>query len=139
VSTLEILGATEYVALTTFRAGGEPVVTPVWAARHGERLVVYTPVRSGKVRRLRRRPHVTVAVSDFTGERRGPAVAGTARVLARSEQGPAVRALVAAYGWRFRWFQMVLLLGRARRAGGAPVVVEVALSNGPDRHDQEAG
>jgi uncharacterized protein len=125
--TVGLLGAAEYVALTTFRAGGERVTTPVWAARHGDRPVVCTPVRSGKVRRLSRTREVTVAICDATRGRRGPAAAGTARVLSRRDRRPAVRALAAAYGWRFRGFQLVLQVGRARRAGGAPVVVELAL------------
>lgn len=127
-TTVELLGKAEYVALSTFRTDGRTVTTPVWAAECDGRLVVWTPGRSAKVRRLRRTPHVTVAVCDFSGELRGPAARGIARLLPRAEHRAAKRALRASYGRRFLWFRLVLLLSRMRRAGGAPVVIEIALS-----------
>lgn len=127
-STVALLGKSEYVALTTFRADGSAATTPVWAAECDGRLVVWTPGRSAKVRRIRRTPRVTVAVCDFSGERRGPAAGGRARVLPRPEHAPALRALTASYGWRFRWFRLVLLVTRMRRAGGTPVAIEISLA-----------
>jgi hypothetical protein len=35
--------------------------------------------------------------------------------------------LAAKYGWRFWWFALVTLIGRARAAGGRPVGVEIVL------------
>jgi uncharacterized protein len=127
-STTGELGASEYLALTTFRAGGTPVTTPVWSAACAGTLVVWTPGRSAKVRRIRRTPRVTVATCDFSGGHRGPEVPGTARVLARDEQSAALRALTAAYGWRFRWFRLVLQVSRLRRAGGSPVALGITLT-----------
>jgi uncharacterized protein len=123
----DALAAAEYVALTTYRRDGSPVTTPVWAAPRGDALVVYTPLRSGKVRRVRRNDRVTVAVCDFDGHHRGPVLPGTARVLPAGERRPAERALAGKYGWRFHWFRLVTLIGRPRAAGGAPVVLEIRI------------
>lgn len=51
-----------YVALTTFRRSGDPVTTPVWviADPAGDGLVVMTIDGSGKVKRLRNDPRVTL-------------------------------------------------------------------------------
>jgi uncharacterized protein len=127
-STVELLGKAEHIALTTFRADGRPVTTPVWAAECDGRLLIWTPGRSAKARRIRRTPRVTVAVCDSSGELRGPAALGTARLLPRSGRRAARRAMAASYGLRFHWFRLVLQLSRLRRAGGSPVAIEIALS-----------
>lgn len=125
-----MIAETEYVALTTFRRDGSAVTTPVWAAQADARLYVYTPERSGKVRRIRHTDRVELAPCDFSGTLSGAAVMGRARILPRRERGRATAALRAKYGGRFRWFTVVTLIGRPRRAGGAPVGIEITL----DRH-----
>lgn len=122
--------AGEYYALRTFRADGTGVTTPVWLAPHDGRLYGYTPDRSWKVRRIRRDPRVRVAPSDFHGTPLGPWRPGTARVLPPAELRLARRAMTAKYGLRFRWFTVVLLLGRARRYGGAAVGIEITWDEG---------
>ncbi|MCK0112753.1 hypothetical protein MWU75_11435 [Ornithinimicrobium sp. F0845] len=57
----------------------------------------------------------------------GPELAGTARVLPDDRSRAARRALGRKYGWRFQWFRLVLLLSRARKRGGRPVLVAVDL------------
>jgi hypothetical protein len=121
----DALARHEYLALTTFRRDGTPVTTPVWAAPADGHLYVYTPIRSGKVRRIRRTPRVTLAPCDFSGNPHGPAVPARARVLDHSELRTVRRALTAKYGYRFRWFTVVTLLGRLRRAGGRPVGIDI--------------
>jgi uncharacterized protein len=54
------LAEKRFILLTTYRRSGEAVSTPVWVGREGDALVVLTPARSGKVRRLRRDPRVQV-------------------------------------------------------------------------------
>jgi hypothetical protein len=54
------LAEARFILLTTYRRSGEAVSTPVWVGREGDALVVLTPARSGKVRRLRRDPRVQV-------------------------------------------------------------------------------
>jgi PPOX class probable F420-dependent enzyme len=123
-----------YVALTTFRADTTAVTTPVWAAVTGDRLLMYTPERSGKARRVRRDPEVRIAPCDFDGTPHGPGLTGRARVLPRAELARVREALGAKYGLRFRWFTLILLLGRPRRYGGRAVGLEVLLTGpAPDR------
>lgn len=76
------LAGESFVLLTTFRASGEPVSTPLWVGRDGDALVVLTPSASGKVKRLRGDRRVLVqpcgrfgAVTDSV-----PAVPATAEI-----------------------------------------------------------
>lgn len=53
-ATLAALAEERFVSLTTFRASGRRVSTPVWIAADGNALIVTTPRASGNVKRLRR-------------------------------------------------------------------------------------
>jgi uncharacterized protein len=119
----------EYFALRTFRQDGSAVSTPVWLAPAGGHLYAYTPVRSWKVRRIRRNPTVGVAPSNFSGEPQGQWQPGHARILPTSELRIAKRAMTAKYGNRFRWFTIVTLIGRLRRYGGRAVGLEISLDS----------
>jgi len=70
-----------YVLVTSFRRDGTPVATPVWVAGDGDGLIVWTPAKTGKVKRIRRDGTVTVAPCTFRGEPTGPAVAGRATIV----------------------------------------------------------
>ena len=87
-----------YIVLTTYRKNGHAVPTTVWFAAEGERLYVTTNVQSGKAKRIRNNPAVTVAPSDQVGNVHGPTVPGSARVLAIDEQAVAIHALRNKYG-----------------------------------------
>src|SRR3954454_13402951 len=81
-TALAALGDERFVSLTTFRRSGERVSTPVWVGRDGDALVVLTPARSGKVKRLRHDSRIEVAPCTRFG-RVGDGVvpvAGTAEV-----------------------------------------------------------
>ena len=88
-STVAALADERFVSLTTFRASGAPVSTPVWVARDGDALVVTTPARSGKVKRLRRRPDVELRPCGRRGavDEAVPPVRALATVLDRPEDG----------------------------------------------------
>jgi PPOX class probable F420-dependent enzyme len=60
VTSLLPLADSRFISLTTFRASGEAVSTPVWVGREGATLVVLTPADSGKVKRLRNDPRVEI-------------------------------------------------------------------------------
>src|SRR5512133_4259138 len=62
-----------FINITTFKRDGTPVATPVWCVGDNGSLLVYTEADSGKVKRIRRKPHVTVAPCNFRGKPRGPA------------------------------------------------------------------
>ncbi|AHI00408.1 PPOX class F420-dependent oxidoreductase [Kutzneria viridogrisea] len=81
LSEVERLSAGKYLLLTTFRKDGTPVPTPVWVARDGELLVVWTVAGSGKVKRLRRDDTVELAPCDVKGNPTGDPVPGRARLL----------------------------------------------------------
>ncbi|MGZ4508428.1 MAG: PPOX class F420-dependent oxidoreductase, partial [Blastococcus sp.] len=91
-----------YVSLTTFRRTRIPVSTPVWAAPDGDTLVVWTQADSGKVKRLRHTPRVTVAPCYVRGRTTGPDVDGVAEFATASERPAALAALRRTYGWQFR-------------------------------------
>ena len=67
--------------LTTFKRDGTPVTTLVNVAVEGDRAFFRTFEESGKFKRLKNDPAVTVAPSTFTGESLGRAVPARARLL----------------------------------------------------------
>jgi len=116
----------EYVLLTTFRRTGEPVGTPVWIARDGAELLVTTGAGSGKVKRLRHTPRVTLAPCDARGRVRGAArpVEATARIADDPETaGRVERAFAAKYGAKYR-----MLRASRRLRGSRPDSVTLVIS-----------
>ena len=111
---LALLDGARYLLLTTFRANGEGVATPVWFARTApDRVVLTTEATAGKVRRLRDDARCTVAPCDVRGRTDVPAVDATARELVGAERDAAERALASTYGLAWRAFGvMARLRGR---------------------------
>lgn len=78
-----------YLNLETFRKTGEGVKTPVWFVENGGLLYVETFARAGKIKRIRRNPHVRVVPCTAGGNPRGEWVEGEAQLVsdtAASEQ-----------------------------------------------------
>jgi PPOX class probable F420-dependent enzyme len=76
------------MAFTTFRKSGEAVTTPVWVTPVSDgRLGFWTAMGSGKTKRLRNNPAVTVQPCSYTGKIRSGTtpVAGTAEMV---QSGP---------------------------------------------------
>jgi PPOX class probable F420-dependent enzyme len=121
---LDQLAAARYLLLTTFRKDGTPVPTPIWFARDGEALVVWTPTTSGKVKRIRRDGAVTVAACDARGTQRGDAFPAHARLLdaAGTER---VRSLIIKRYGVFAW--LVVQGSRLRRGSGGTIGIAVTL------------
>ena len=95
----------DFVSLTTFKRDGTPVSTPMWIARDGDQLVVWTPRESWKVKRVRRDPRVEMRPCSRMGktEPGAPVLAGTAVVI--DEPGYVARAAAlvkSKYGLQFR-------------------------------------
>lgn len=99
-----------YIALTTYRWSGEGVSTPVWFARVGDVLNVFTDTESGKVKRIRNYPRVTLASSDLRGHSHGGSIEAVAHIMDEREFDGADRALREKYGWQYRTFRRVLRL-----------------------------
>jgi hypothetical protein len=124
---LQQLQGQQYINLTTYRKSGEGVPTPVWFALEGDRLYIVTQQDSGKVKRIRNNPRVTLAPSDAQGKVK-PGVAsieGTAVVQSAEEGVLAHQALKGKYGWMYSAFA---LLWRVQR--NVPVYLAVTLASG---------
>ena len=85
MSAFAVLDPEQTIALVTFRRSGDPVATPLWFVRDGEVVYARTIARSGKVKRLRRDPRVTLAPCTWEGEVTGPAIEGRGRVMGDDE------------------------------------------------------
>jgi PPOX class probable F420-dependent enzyme len=92
-----------YVSLATFRKDGREVRTPVWIAGGEGRVWIYTNVRSGKVKRIRRNGRVRAAPCDVRGNLRGDWVEARASLVEDfNEREEGIRAFVEKYGWQMR-------------------------------------
>jgi len=81
----------QFISLTTFRRDGRAVATPLWVVADGDQLLIWTGPRSGKVKRIRNNPKVTVAPSTRRGKPTGPSFDATARFLPEVEFPRATR------------------------------------------------
>ena len=118
-----VLKGHEYMSLTTFRKSGQAVPTPVWFVEVDGKLYVYTSRTSGKVKRIRNNPAVTVAPCALNGKLLGEAVQATARILSPSEEAAAEQALNRKYGWKKR---LLNLTARLQRHGSNRSYLEIS-------------
>lgn len=79
------------VVLTTFRKNGDGVPTAVNIAVDGDRAFVKTWSASGKYKRIRNDPRVTVAPSTLRGKPTGSEIEMTARMLGGADRALAQR------------------------------------------------
>ncbi|MGN6160149.1 MAG: PPOX class F420-dependent oxidoreductase [Marmoricola sp.] len=78
----------KYIALTTYRKNGEGVTTPVWVNPVSDgRIGFWTSMGSGKTKRMRNNPQVTVQASDARGRTKkgSTPITGTAEMV---QSGP---------------------------------------------------
>ncbi|MEO3873903.1 PPOX class F420-dependent oxidoreductase [Nonomuraea sp. B12E4] len=92
------LGTQRYISVTTYRRDGTPVATPVWAAQDGDAVVFWTVADSGKIKRIRNNPEVSVAGCDFRGNLGTEPVRGRAEVLDAAETERVRELLRRKYG-----------------------------------------
>lgn len=90
-----------YISLATFRKKGTPVPTPVWFAEMNGQLYVMTSTDTGKYKRIRNNPRVTIAPCTIRGRVTGPPFEGVARILPDS-QGAAAREAIRNKYWLAR-------------------------------------
>lgn len=107
-----ILEGHSYMNLTTYRKSGEAVTTTVWFALVDGNAYVFTGLESGKAKRIRNNPRVRVQPSNARGKTKGASVEAEVRLMDRSEEAMADRAIKAKYGWQYRLFNFVLNLPR---------------------------
>lgn len=79
--TWDEIGKSKYAMLTSYKKDGTPVGTPVWVAKDGDRIVVWTNPKMWKVKRIRRSPAVTLQRCDARGHAlTGDVLAGHAEI-----------------------------------------------------------
>jgi uncharacterized protein len=118
-----------YINLATFRRDGRAVQTPVWFARRGERLYVFTEADAGKVKRLRNGPRARVAACNVRGRLRGDWIEARGRVV---DDPKTVRDAYAALREKYGW-QMTLVDFFSRLTGRIDARAIVELEPGGSR------
>ncbi len=121
-----MLAKEPFINVTTFKRDGTAVATPVWCVGENDSLLVFTKADSGKVKRIRHDPHVTVAPCSFRGTPRGPAVDADATVLGDTEE---VEALLARkYRGTWRGYNLLMAAVRRLRRQARPDCVTIAIT-----------
>ncbi len=105
--SLDELARARAIMLTTFRKSGEPVGTPVWHVVREGRILVTTPTTSGKAKRIRNSPRVTVAACSQLGKVTGQAIEATARLMTPRETEIALAAIRRRYVLLDRVFSLI--------------------------------
>ena len=109
----------KYIAFTTFRRSGEPVSTPTWVVPVSDgRVGFWTAMGSGKTKRLKNDPRVTLQASDVRGRtKEGSAVVtGTAELVQSGRLFDEVHASVRRkYGVMTKVTKVLATLGPMRR------------------------
>lgn len=121
---IDALAGERYVLVTTFRRDGTPVPTAVWAVADGDALAIWTVTTSGKVKRIRNNPEVTVAPCDLRGKPRGEAVRARAEVLSPQNTDRVRDLLRKKYGLQAR---LTLLGSRLRRGDEGTIAIGITL------------
>jgi PPOX class probable F420-dependent enzyme len=124
VDEIARLGAGKYLLVTTFRRDGRAVPTPVWMARDGESLVVWTVSNSGKVKRIRNSGTVKLAPCSMRGEPQGDEVGGHAVLLDPDGTEQARKLIAVKYGLIGR---ITMLGSRLRRGSDGTVGIRLTV------------
>ncbi|HET7272290.1 MAG TPA: PPOX class F420-dependent oxidoreductase [Rubrobacter sp.] len=112
-NSLALLEGHRYVRMTTFRRSGEGVPTTVWFALVGGRAYVFTSANSGKAKRIRNNPRVTLTPSNFRGRPKVQKIIhAEARIMGKDEEEMPNRLIDQKYGWQYRLFNRILELPR---------------------------
>ena len=120
---LDRIGRGSHVSLTTFRRDGLAVPTPVGGLVQDGTLYVLTPPDTGKVKRIRNNPQVTIAPCDMKGAVPDgvAAVPATARLLDPAETARVEEMMRR----RFFMYRVVHLVDRALRRERPLVAIAV--------------
>jgi uncharacterized protein len=104
-----------YLNLETYRKNGRPVATPVWFVEEHGTFYIYSLAHAGKVKRIRRKPHVRIVPCDVRGYPKGDWVEATARILDEDGAARGHQLLNQKYGWVKRIGDAVSQLRRRQR------------------------
>jgi len=119
----------KYLSVTSYRRDGTPVATPVWFVRDGDRILVETDAESGKVKRMRGNPAVSVAACTASGRLRGAPMDARVEILGPEALEPERRLM----GRKYRVDRILVLpiyravqkLRGKAGVGGHPVVLSI--------------
>jgi PPOX class probable F420-dependent enzyme len=104
----EALAGHTHALLVTYKRDGSAVPTPVWFARDGDRVFVWTETNAYKAKRVRRDPRALLAPCGPTGSPVGPPIAARGRVLTdESERRRAGAAIRSQWGLGRRLFELL--------------------------------
>lgn len=113
--SIEAFDQHQFLNLETFRKNGQGVKTPVWFARDGDVLRVWTQADSGKAKRVRHTGQVNVAPCKANGDLLGAWMPAQATRHDEPEAQARVRGLMAKkYGVMFWVFAALGWVRRAR-------------------------
>jgi PPOX class probable F420-dependent enzyme len=126
----------KYILFTTFRKNGEPVATPVWQADVGNgEIGFYTGAESGKAKRLRHTPRVTIQACDQRGKQvHGEVHEATARLVTGDQAESVHAAIRAKYGLVVTLMGVVMpiilrLRGKGSAYGDSAVIITLGDSS----------
>jgi len=105
----------KYLNLETYQRNGRPVATPLWFAEEHGTFYIYSLAYAGKVKRIRRNPHVRIVPCDMRGNPKGGWVDATARMLDEDGAARGHQLLNQKYGWIKRVGHVVSRLRRRQR------------------------
>jgi uncharacterized protein len=129
VSAVASLAEERFVSVTTFRRTGVGVATPVWVVADGDALLVWTGASTGKVKRVRRDPRVTLAPCSRRGAVAPSAPVVEARCTVETSDSvlaEAERLLARKYGVEYRLVTLVeRVLARVRGRSSERVVLRI--------------
>ncbi len=111
----------KHMLLTTFRKNGTGVPTPVWTVPVSDgRVGMWTGAGTGKYKRLRNNPHVTIQACTARGKTRPNTVplGGTAEIVEGGPLYDEVQSKIhAKYGWMIPVVKRISRLQRRYKAG----------------------
>ncbi|MET9292055.1 PPOX class F420-dependent oxidoreductase [Streptomyces sp. NPDC003077] len=85
-SLKQLLDGPVFVTVATIQPDGSPQVSPVWAKRDGDDVLISTTVDRRKTKNLRRDPRVTVLVQPFDAPYTYAEIRGTAELSTEGGQ-----------------------------------------------------
>jgi hypothetical protein len=126
------LGRERYISITTFRRDGTGVATPVWVVADRGHLYVWTGAQTGKAKRIRHNPAVTVAPCTGRGAPTEVAVPARAQIVASASRPEVWPLFLAKYGLQLRaiiWSGRISGLLRRGRPPAERVFLDLTLTD----------
>src|SRR5881397_1833054 len=107
----------KYVSIESYRKNGDPARTPVWFVEDQGTIYVRTDNDTGKVKRIRRNPHVKIAACNIRGTPKSDWLEATTKFTEGEEARRALELLKKKYGLPYRLVRSIgKLQGRASKA-----------------------